>query len=73
MTYSRTKHIEIRHHFLIDHVKKGDVIFKYVDNKNQLAGIFTKPLSTNPFHKIYRHWKFWILQVINRFCVASYF
>ena len=26
--HSRTKHIEIRHHFLRDHVEKGDVIFR---------------------------------------------
>ena len=29
--HSRTKHIEIRHHFLRDHVEKGDVIFDHVD------------------------------------------
>ena len=38
--HSRTKHIEIRHHFLRDLVEKDDVIFKYMDTKNQLADIF---------------------------------
>ncbi|KAK2403095.1 putative mitochondrial protein [Trifolium repens] len=47
--HSRTKHIEIRHHFLRDHVEKGDVVFEHVDSKNQLADIFTKPLATDPF------------------------
>ena len=47
--HSRTKHIEIRHHFLRDHVEKGDVVFEHVDSKNQLADIFTKPLATEPF------------------------
>lgn len=32
--HSRTKHIEIWHHFLRDHVEKGDVGFEYVDTKN---------------------------------------
>ncbi|MCH88858.1 putative gag-pol polyprotein [Trifolium medium] len=52
--HSRTKHIEIRHHFLRDHVEKGDVTFEYVDTTNQLADIFTKPLASDPFHKISR-------------------
>ena len=30
----RTKHIEIRHHFLRDHVQKGDCILEFVDTKN---------------------------------------
>ncbi|XP_028196458.1 uncharacterized protein LOC114381380, partial [Glycine soja] len=40
--HSRTKHIEIRHHFLRDHVLKGDCVLEFVDTKNQLADIFTK-------------------------------
>jgi len=47
--HSRTKHIEIRHHFLRDHVQKNDVSFEYVDTKDQLADIFTKPLPSEPF------------------------
>lgn len=54
MLHSRTKHIEIRHYFLRDHVEKDDVIFEHVDSKNQLADIFTKPLATEPFSNIHR-------------------
>jgi hypothetical protein len=50
--HSRTKHIEIQHHFLKDHVEKKDVTFEYVDTKCQLADIFTKPLSSDSFLKI---------------------
>ena len=42
--HSRTKHIEIRHHFLRDHVQKRDCILEFVDTKNQLVDIFTKLL-----------------------------
>ena len=42
--HSRTKHIEIRHHFLRDHVQKGDCVLEFVDTKNLLVDIFTKPL-----------------------------
>ena len=44
--HSRTKHIEIRHHFIRDHIEKGDVELIHVDTKLQVADIFTKPLST---------------------------
>ena len=50
----RTKHIEIRHHFSRDHVKKGDISLSFVSTEKQLADIFTKPLSEEQFTKI-RH------------------
>lgn len=52
--HSRTKHIEIRHHFLRDHVEKENVVFEHVGTKNQLADIFTKPLVTESFFNIRR-------------------
>jgi len=35
--HSRTKHIEIRHHFIRDHVSNGDCEVKFVETKLQLA------------------------------------
>jgi len=52
--HSRTKHIEIRHHFLRNHVQKGDCVLEFVDTKNQLADIFTKPLPKETFFAIRR-------------------
>ncbi|XP_050915603.1 secreted RxLR effector protein 161-like [Lathyrus oleraceus] len=52
--HSRTKHIDIRNHFLHDHVLQGDVEVTFVDTYNQLADIFTKPLAREPFYKIRR-------------------
>ncbi|KAL3010727.1 hypothetical protein AAZX31_07G159800 [Glycine max] len=52
--HSRTKHIEISHHFIRDHVLKGDVVLEFVDTKNQLADIFTKALSKDTFYNIRR-------------------
>jgi hypothetical protein len=43
--HSRTKHIDIRHHFLRDHEAKGDIELFHVSTENQLADIFTKPLD----------------------------
>ncbi len=50
--HSRTKHIEIRHHFLRDHAQKRDVDIEFVGTQNQLADIFTKPLAKESFFKI---------------------
>ena len=42
---SRTKHIDIRHHFLRDHVNKGDIKIDGIGTYDQLADIFTKSLD----------------------------
>jgi hypothetical protein len=47
--HSRTKHIDIRHHFLRDHEAKGDIALRYVSTERQLADIFTKPLDEQRF------------------------
>jgi hypothetical protein len=47
--HSRTKHIDIRHHFLRDHEAKGDIELFHVSIENQLADIFTKPLNDTRF------------------------
>ena len=52
--HSRTKHIEIRNYFLRDHVLKGDCVLEFVDTKNHLANIFTKPLPRETFFAIGR-------------------
>ena len=44
MQHSRTKHIEIRHHFIRDHAQKGDITLEFVSIKDQFADIFTKPV-----------------------------
>jgi hypothetical protein len=43
--HSRTKHMDIRHHFLRDHAIKGDIVISHVGTNDQLADIFTKPLD----------------------------
>uniref|UniRef100_A0A0A9CKP0 Reverse transcriptase Ty1/copia-type domain-containing protein n=1 Tax=Arundo donax TaxID=35708 RepID=A0A0A9CKP0_ARUDO len=47
--HSRTKHIDIRHHFLRDHSTKGDIDIHHVRTDKQLADIFTKPLDERRF------------------------
>ena len=47
--YSRTKHIEVRLHFIRDHVEKGHITLPFISIENQLADLFTKPLSRDRF------------------------
>jgi len=48
----KTKHIEIRNHFIRDHVLKGNCKIKFVKTKNQLSNLFTKPLACDRFYKL---------------------
>jgi hypothetical protein len=50
--HSRTKHIDIRHHFLRDHIAKNDISLEGVRSENQLADIFTKPLDEATFCRL---------------------
>jgi hypothetical protein len=47
--HGRAKHIKVRHHFLRDHVEKGDIEMKFIDTERQLTDIFTKPLDSSRF------------------------
>jgi hypothetical protein len=48
----RTKHIDITHHFLPDHVGKWDLSIYSIGMDDQLADIFTKPLDETRFCKL---------------------
>ncbi|WVZ93922.1 hypothetical protein U9M48_039872 [Paspalum notatum var. saurae] len=50
--HSRTKHIDVRFHFLRDHYEKGDIDLVHVVSANQLADIFTKPLEFDAFTRL---------------------
>jgi hypothetical protein len=47
--YNRMKHLEVRHHFLRDHVEERDIEIRYIGAERQLADIFTKPLDASCF------------------------
>ncbi|WVZ80257.1 hypothetical protein U9M48_027749 [Paspalum notatum var. saurae] len=50
--HSRTKHIDVRFHFLRDHFEKRDIDLIHVVSANQLAYIFTKPLEFDAFTRL---------------------
>jgi hypothetical protein len=49
--HSRTKHIDIRYHFLRDHQQKGDIDVYHISIENQ-PDIFTKPLDEKRFCRL---------------------
>jgi hypothetical protein len=50
--HSRTKHIDIRHHFLRDLVEFKVVSLSFIPTENQLADILTKPLDGSRFESL---------------------
>lgn len=48
--HSRTKHIDIRYHFIKDHVERGTIELYFVNTEFQLADLFTKPLDEKRFN-----------------------
>nr|GEV05209.1 uncharacterized mitochondrial protein AtMg00810-like [Tanacetum cinerariifolium] len=47
--HTRTKHIDVRYHFIKDHVEKGTIELYFVGTEYQLADLFTKSLPEAHF------------------------
>lgn len=50
--HKRTKHIDVRHHFIREKYEDGVFQLQYKETKDQLADIFTKPLPKERFEMI---------------------
>ena len=50
--HSRTKHIDIRNHFIREPVEDKIVVIEHVATKNQLADIFTNTLDSSKFDSL---------------------
>ena len=49
--HKRTRHIDIRHHFLRDNVEKGSISMNFCATDRKIAHIFTKALSGEQFER----------------------
>ena len=47
--HKRSKHIDVRFHFVCDVISRKEIEIHYVQSKQQLADIFTKPLPAQQF------------------------
>ena len=50
--HKRTKHIDIRYHFVRQNIKEKNIKVKWIQTENQLADILTKGLGKNIFTKL---------------------
>ena len=49
MFYDKSKHIEIKYHYIRDKMQRGGVKLQYVATKEQIADVLTKPLARVKF------------------------
>ena len=49
---SRYKHIDIRYHFIREHIMNDIVELYFVPTTEQIADVFTKPLDESTFSKL---------------------
>eukprot|EP01018_Ginkgo_biloba_P021345 Gb_06723 [translate_table: standard] len=47
--HTRTKHIEVHHHFIREQIQRGEIELVYRLTNDQLADVFTKPLAHDKF------------------------
>nr|GEV75125.1 retrovirus-related Pol polyprotein from transposon TNT 1-94 [Tanacetum cinerariifolium] len=52
--HSRTKHIDVRYHFIKEHIEKGTIELYFVKTNYQLTDIFTKALPVDRFNYLVR-------------------
>nr|GEU82745.1 retrotransposon protein, putative, unclassified [Tanacetum cinerariifolium] len=52
--HSRTKYIDVRYHFIKEHVEKGIVELFFVETEYQLVDLFTKAMSEDRFKYLVR-------------------
>ena len=50
--HSKTKHIEVRYHFIREHVETGTIELHYVSTTKQVVDILTKPLNESTFSRL---------------------
>ena len=61
MFHDKSKHIEIKYHYIRDMVERGEVKLQYVATDKQIADVLTKPLARVKFE--YFKEKLGVLQI----------
>ena len=50
----RTKHVDVKYHFITEHIERGDIKVRWVPTERQLADVLTKPLAGQAFERFRR-------------------
>ena len=53
--HRRTKHIDVRHHFVKEHTKMGKVTFQHIPTTKNIADILTKSLPCDMLRKFVKY------------------
>ena len=43
--YQRSKHIDIKFRFMCDEMNNGSILLEYIVNRENVADVFTKPMT----------------------------
>jgi hypothetical protein len=57
--HDRSKHIEIKYHYIRDMVHRKEIHMQYLPTHEQIADIFTKPLAKTKFKYFMRDLGWW--------------
>jgi Reverse transcriptase (RNA-dependent DNA polymerase)/GAG-pre-integrase domain/gag-polypeptide of LTR copia-type len=50
--HARVKHFDVRYHFLRERVQLNEISLSYINTRDNIADIFTKPLGTTDFARL---------------------
>ena len=50
--HSKIKHIDIRHHYIWELLKLGNIVMEQVPSSDNLADLLTKPLPRDHHHRL---------------------
>ncbi len=50
--HNRTKHIDIQHYFIREHIRQNKIVVNYIKSADQLADILTKIMKTPNFRRL---------------------
>ena len=52
IAHARTKHIDIRFHYIREAIRKGNIEIEYCPTEVMIADLLTKPLSKEHFERL---------------------
>jgi len=58
--HQRTKHIDTKYHFIREQVKAGNIILEKIHTTDNLADLFTKPLTKREFFNLIQYFMTYI-------------